>query len=127
MFGLQSKVNEQSGVERETTYMPAVDVTENENGYTIYADVPGVDKNSAEVTYEDGIVTLKAHSNQKSESQVDAKRIHREFRYAAYERAFKVGDDVDTEAITAEIANGELKVFLPRKASAKRTISISAK
>lgn len=132
MFGLQKKANEEAAAtdtaatHNGVTYVPAVDVTENEIGYMIFADVPGADKDSVDVTYEDGVVTLKASAT--SAKQVEgAQAIHREFRLAGYERAFRVGDDVDVEKINAEIANGVLKVSLPRKASTKKVISVSAK
>lgn len=137
MFGLDKKTTveqnrsaEQNTSAAQRTYLPAVDVAETETGYTIYADVPGATKDSVDVTYENGVVTLKA----RAEAEVDAstgsatesgrKVIHREFRRASYERSFRVGDDVDVEAIGAEIAQGVLKVTLPRKASAKKTISV---
>lgn len=126
MFGLQKKTEEQAPKASEFTYLPAVDVAETESGYTILADVPGANKDGVQVTYEDGIVMLKAQGSSRSET-ANAQVIHREFRLAGYERSFRVGDDVDTDGISAEIANGVLKVVLPRKASAKKTISVVAK
>ena len=132
MFGLQKKTVENeadkhsAAIQNSVTYVPAVDVTETEAGYTIFADVPGADKDSVDVTYEDGVVTLKANSSAAKEADA-AQTIHREFRLAGYERAFRVGEDVDVEKINAEIANGVLKVSLPRKASTRKTISVSAK
>lgn len=126
MFGLQKKTDEKSPVANEVTYLPAVDVAETENGYTILADVPGAQKDSVQVTYEEGVVTLKAQGTTRSEG-ANAQMIHREFRAAAYERSFRVGDDVDAEKISAEISNGVLKVSLPKRASNKKTIAVSVK
>lgn len=128
MFGLAKK-KEEAAVEKttnaaEVTYIPAVDITEGEAGYTIFADVPGANKDSVSVTFEDGVVTLKAQSVAEA---VNSDLIRREFRFANYERAFRVGDDVDTDKISAEIANGVLQVTLPRKASAKKTIPVLVK
>ncbi len=128
MFGLQKQqapeAQAEKTAERSATYLPAVDVTEDESGYTIYADMPGASKDTVNVSYEDGVVTLSATS---ARSNADAKAIHREFKLASYERAFKVGEDVNVEAIGAEISNGVLKVTLPRKASVKKTITVAAK
>lgn len=126
MFGLKSKTAETSDAQ-SVTYLPAVDIAETEAGYTIYADVPGANRDSVNVTFENGVVTLKANGATAAETKKEG-LIHREFRRASYERAFRAGIDVDAEAISAEIANGVLKVTLPRKASAaKKTISVSAK
>lgn len=127
MFGLKNKTAESREVANEVADFPAVDITETEAGYTIYADVPGANRDSVNVTFENGVVTLKASAAAAGE-QKSENLIHREFRRATYERAFRAGNDVDAEAISAEIANGVLKVTLPRKASAaKKTISVSAK
>lgn len=126
MFGLQKKNEEKTAVANGVTYLPAVDIAETEAGYTIYADVPGANKDNVDVTFENGVVTLKASAASASEQNRDG-IIHREFRRASYERAFRIGDDVDAEAISAEIANGVLQVKLPRKASARKTIAVSAK
>lgn len=126
MFGLQKKTEEKAAVANGVTYLPAVDIAETEAGYTIYADVPGANKDNVDVTFENGVVTLKASAAASSEQNHDG-IIHREFRRASYERAFRVGDDVDADAISAEIANGVLQVNLPRKASARKTIAVSAK
>lgn len=123
MFGLQKKTEEKAPTASEFTYLPAVDVAETEAGYVIHADVPGVNKDSVQVTYEDGIITLKAQGSSRGET-ANAQFIHREFRLAGYERSFRVGEDVDSDSISAELANGVLKVLLPRKASARKTISI---
>lgn len=129
MFGLTKKQEETAQVEKTTaatdvTYVPAVDITEGEAGFTIFADVPGANKDSVSVTFEDGVVTLKAQSAAEA---VSSDLIRREFRFANYERAFRVSDDVDADKISAEIANGVLQVTLPRKASTKKTIPVSVK
>lgn len=129
MFGLTKKQEETAQVEKtavgaDVTYVPAVDITEGAAGYTIFADVPGANKDSVSVTFEDGVVTLSAQSAAEA---VSSDLIRREFRFANYERAFRVSDDVDAEKISAEIANGVLQVILPRKASATKTIPVSVK
>src|SRR5689334_9604594 len=99
MFRLQRKTAEEtSSARNETTYLPAVDVAESEAGYAIYADVPGANKDSVSVTYENGIVTL--HAKPAASEETKLQTIHREFRLSAgYERAFRVGNDVDAEQI----------------------------
>lgn len=129
MFGITKKQEETNQAERApastgVTYVPAVDITEGEAGYTIFADVPGANKDSVSVTYEDGVVNIKAQS---AITAGEAEYIRREFRLANYERAFRVSDDVDAEKISAEISNGVLQVTLPRKASAKKNIAVTVK
>jgi HSP20 family molecular chaperone IbpA len=127
MFGLTKKNQETNQLQKnvaEATLVPAVDITIGEAGYTIFADVPGANKDSVSVTFDDGVVTLRAQSAAES---INAEFVHREFRFANYEGSFRVGDDVDVDNISAEIANGVLQITLPRKASAKKTIPVSVK
>lgn len=128
MFGLEKKTAPTNEEVRNTTVLtPAVDIVETEQGYTIAADVPGMDRENVDVFFENGVVTLKASRNSNKEEKV-GEAIHREFRHTSYERSFRVSDDVDGEKISAEIANGVLRVNLPRKASsAKKTIAVTSK
>ncbi|MBV6493339.1 MAG: hypothetical protein LDLANPLL_01355 [Turneriella sp.] len=127
MFGLQKKSTPEAEEQTTAVLTPAVDITETEAGYTIIADVPGMDKENVDVSFENGVVTLKASRESNTEVKV-GETIHREFKHASYERAFRVGDDIDSEKISAEITNGVLRVTLPRKASStKRTIAVNAK
>lgn len=128
MFGLHKTATAQENqAPTRSAYLPAVDVAETESGYTIFADLPGATKDSVDVTLENGVVTLKARAESEASSSTadkTAKVLHREFRRVSYERSFRVGDDVDADQIGAEIENGVLKVTLPRKVAAKKTISV---
>ncbi len=129
MFGLtkdteKTTQGENRAAENQVTYIPAVDITENEQGYTLWVDVPGANKESVEVTFEDNVVTLKANAIQQTPAK---ESLRREFRLVNYERSFRVKDGIDSENITAEIADGVLKVTLPLKAKVKKSVAISVK
>ncbi len=50
--------------------------------------------------------------------------------YGAFERSFRLPDDVDADKISADFQSGVLKLTLPRKAGAKakqRKVAIKAK
>ena len=53
------------------TGMPAVDVTETENGYEVVAELPGVDEKNIEVKVANGILTI---SGQKREEKEETKK-----------------------------------------------------
>ncbi|MCX7632487.1 MAG: Hsp20/alpha crystallin family protein [Turneriella sp.] len=126
MFGLARRKDTTTTPEKtaEVTYVPAVDITEGEAGYTIFADVPGADKDSVSVTYNDGVLEIKAESKVKA---AEENLVHQEFRYANYERSFRVKADVDPEKISAEYANGVLQITLPRKTVSKKIIPVTTK
>jgi HSP20 family protein len=92
-----------------TVVHPLVDVFENEGGFLLIADLPGVTKDALEIT---------ANSNQLE--------ILAETDSLEYRRSFALGDDVDLEAVEAKLENGELRIQLPKRPEARvRKISVA--
>ena len=54
--------------ETETTYVPDVDISENNECIRLVADMPGVDQKSVDVTVENNVLTVEGHA------QVEAPR-----------------------------------------------------
>lgn len=92
-----------------------VDILEGEEEYLVFADVPGVKKEHINIEYADG--ELRLHAKREVAEH--------EAWPAEYRRAFRVGQDIDVERISAELNDGVLSVHLPKMESAKpRRISI---
>ena len=108
--------------------VPAVNISENENGYAVELAVPGMKKEDFKLAVENNILSIS--SEKKEESKQENERYTRkEFSYSSFSRSFTMPEHVDTEAISAEYTNGVLKLTLPKKDEAKkkavREISIS--
>jgi len=101
---------------------PRVDVLENEAEYLVIADVPGVTKDGVDVQFRDGELRLEARRTVLDPGPA----LLEESRSADYRRAFAMPDGVDADKIEAELANGVLKVHLP-KAAAKRARRIDVR
>lgn len=98
---------------RVRAFSPPVDIFETQDAITVQIDVPGVSKDD---------VTLRL---EKNELDVVAARREALHGPVEYRRTFTIPQDVDGEAIVADLAKGVLTLTLPRKASAKpRTIQI---
>ena len=67
----------------------AVDVREDENGYSIEANLPGVDKETMEVTFEDGVLTISAEGRSDEERR-DGDFHIRERRTGRFSRSFRL-------------------------------------
>lgn len=99
--------------QRVRAFSPPVDVFETQDAITVQIDVPGVNKDD---------VTLRL---EKNELDVVAARREALHGPVEYRRTFTIPQDVDGDAIEADLAKGVLTLTLPRKASAKpRTIQI---
>jgi HSP20 family protein len=104
---------------------PAVDIIENEHGYEIEADLPGISENDVEAKVEDRVLIIQS-TEKKQENEADSARyLIRERRSRAFSRSFVVPKDADVTAIEASFKNGVLRLFLPKLPEAKpRSIEI---
>jgi HSP20 family protein len=99
-----------------STWMPAVDIKEEEQRFIIYVDVPGTDPKEVEVFMENGVLTIKGE--RKAESQQDSHNYKRVERvYGSFYRRFSLPDTADADGISATGKNGVLEITIPKKAT----------
>lgn len=98
-------------------YKPRVDIVERENEIVLYADMPGVDEKSVDITVEKSELTIKGKADDTH--YVTGKLIHREYGVGDYERVFTLSDRIDREGIKATVKNGVLTLVLPKAEEAK--------
>jgi len=108
---------------------PKVDIKEDETGFEITAEMPGVKKENVQVHVEEGVLTIEA-SNQSEDVEKDestGKVIRRERHSGRYVRSFTIGKDIHEEDIKANLEHGILTLSLPKKKepeATKRKISV---
>ena len=103
-----------------------VDVSENEKGYVVHAEIPGVKKEDIHVTIEGNQVSISAEVKRESEKK-DGERLLRSERYygSAY-RGFVLPAEIDEGASEAKYDNGVLELKLAKKAAVTgRKLAIS--
>ena len=95
-----------------------VDVTENENAYTVHAEIPGVKKEDISISIDGDQVAISAEVKAEKEAK-DGERVLRSERYyGKVYRAFQLGQPVDDNAAVAKYNDGILELTLPKKAAA---------
>jgi HSP20 family protein len=102
-----------------------VDVTENEKGYVVHAEIPGVSKDQIQVAVEGNQVTIAAEVKRNNETK-DGERLLRTERYygAAY-RSFTLPSELDESNSEAKYDNGVLELKLAKKpALAARKLTV---
>ncbi len=102
-------------------WRPAVDIKEDENQYTILADIPGVDPKDIDVTMEDGVLSIKGvRDDEQVEDSKGFRRVERSS--GSFYRRFSLPDTADANKIEAISKNGVLKLILPKheKVQAKK-------
>jgi len=110
----------------QTPSMPAfnVDISEDETGFHIDAELPGIAKEEIALNVEDDVLTIKAERKPASEENKKGYlRIER--TYGSLSRKFNLGETIDQENINAGFDNGILHVTLPKAQMTKKTKQIS--
>jgi HSP20 family protein len=107
---------------KETELQMKIDVKEDDKGFTVKADIPGVNKEDIQVDIDDDQVSLRAETKKEKEEKKDEKLVYSERSYGMVSRSFTLPADVDAKAAKAEYKDGVLTLNLPKKSngSAKR-------
>lgn len=121
--------HEVSKVERQAadmpSMMPRVDVFEDASGITLLADLPGVPKDKLGLRVEGN--TLQIEGEVAPETPENMEAVYAEVRLPRYSRAFTLSTELDTDKIDAELANGVLKLRIPKHSFAQpRRIEIKS-
>ena len=96
-------------------WSPEVDISEDDHGYLIKADLPEMKKEDVKVTVDHGILSVSGE--RKSEKEDQKRKFHRiERAFGNFRRSFTLPEDADSTKVTAEFRDGVLKVHLPTTA-----------
>jgi HSP20 family protein len=93
-----------------------LDVKENDNAYTVHADIPGVKKEDIHVTVEGNMVSISAEKKTEKEEKEGDKVLRSERFVGKVSRSFSLGSDVDESKAQARYNDGVLELTLPKKA-----------
>lgn len=104
--------------EAERYLVPAVDIYETDDGLTLVADMPGVDRDDVDIQVDNNVLTIEGKITHPERPNPT----YEEFDLLSYFRQFSLSSELDTDRIEAELRNGVLTVSLPRspKASPKQ-------
>src|SRR4029077_15037473 len=98
-------------------WSPEVDISEDDHGYLLKADLPEMKKDEVRVTVEDGILCVSGE--RKSEKEDHKRKFHRiERSVGKFRRSFTLPENTDSTKVTADFRDGVLKVHLPTTAIA---------
>ena len=100
------------------SFVPAVDVYEDEKKVLLKLEVPGIEEKDLDVRVEDHTLTVKGERKfEKEEKEENFHRIER--RYGSFYRAFTLPTTVSTENVAASYNAGVLKLELKKKPEAQ--------
>lgn len=97
--------------------VPPVDIYEDEDQVTLFADLPGVAKENLSLQIDKDTLQIYGKvSKSDGENRAD---FYTEFPAKDFYRAFTIGEEIDRDKITASMSNGVLKLTLPKAEQAK--------
>src|SRR5437016_10865258 len=100
------------------TFVPPVDVYEDEHNLVVKLEIPGVNEDDLDVQVENNTLTVKGERKfEKEEKEENFHRIER--RYGSFLRTFRLPNTIDTDKVEAHYDNGILKIALAKRAEAK--------
>jgi len=98
-------------------YRPNVDIIESQDELTVLADLPGVRAGDVDIHFERGTLTLHGQVRPRQDENTDF--LLREYGVGDFYRTFEVSESIDANRIHAELADGVLKLHLPKVEAAK--------
>lgn len=96
----------------DATLTPPVDVIEDANGITLYADLPGVPRDKLNLQVESDTLTIEAESDLSVPEGLTSS--HTEVGLARFRRVFTLSKELDTERVSAELTQGVLTLRIPK-------------
>ncbi|WP_298609542.1 Hsp20/alpha crystallin family protein [uncultured Thiothrix sp.] len=94
------------------TLRPLVTIVEEDSGFTLTAELPGVPKENVQVHVENNVLTLEGEIRLSIPEQMES--THAEVSTAKYKRAFTLSRELDSTKIEASQRDGVLTLHIPK-------------
>ena len=102
---------------------PTASVVEENDGYTLRVEMPGVNKEGLEISMENNELSI---IGRRSLPTLDGALLHREIRRENFRRIFELDPSIDTDKISAKMDQGILTLRLPKAEHVKpRKITVA--
>jgi len=106
---------------------PAVDVIENQDGFRVFVDLPGVERKDLELSLAGNVLSLKGEKREEKGAQ-GGNLFRKETWSGCFRRTISLPDSVDPDKVKAELKDGVLSVEVGKKEALKpRLVAVEAK
>lgn len=102
-----------------------IDVKEQDNGYLVHAEIPGVKKEDIHVAIDGAVVSISAERRDEKDVREGERVLRTERYFGKVSRSFQLAQEIDEAQVVAKYTDGVLELTLPKKAAAQaRRITI---
>jgi HSP20 family protein len=102
------------GARPDGTVMP-LSLWQDEDHFYVEADLPGLTEQDFEVTVHNGVLSIRGERKADEGRQY----LYNGRTWGRFERAISLPEQVDTEAVQAELSQGVLRITLPKSPETK--------
>jgi HSP20 family molecular chaperone IbpA len=122
--GLKGGQAEQALAAQSTTLLPPVDIFEDESGFTLIADLPGVSKEQLGVRVTGDSLVIEGTASVPVTANMEL--VYGEVQTPQYRRSFTLSRELDPGKIEARLNHGVLRLRIPKAEEARpRRIEVS--
>ena len=118
--------NTDAGNTRTAALRPLANILEHEHGVTLLVEMQGVSKERLQLQCDGKSLVVAGDIEIDMPKEMDS--LYADLRTTRYQREFSLsGEQLDTEAVTASLDNGLLKVEIPKRVELRpRRIEVTA-
>jgi HSP20 family protein len=108
-----------------TSWLPAMDVVERTDSFTVTLDVPGVSHDAIDITFDQGALTIRGNRTAPEYREEDKIYVS-ERTPGEFERVVRLPETIDADRIQASFDNGVVTIHVPKAEAARaRKIAVS--
>jgi HSP20 family protein len=101
--------------------VPRLDVTEDDKGFRVSVELPGMSDKDVAVTVDERVLTVRGEKKEEKEKK-DKDVFRRERAYGSFLRSIELPSDVDSSKIEAKFKDGVLTIDLPKTKQAQERV-----
>jgi HSP20 family protein len=109
-------------------WVPAMDVAERRDAYVVQAELPGLNRDQVDISFEKNVLTIRGTKPASFDANAEGElRIFAAERVSgSFERSVRLPEFVDADRITASFSNGLLTITVPKAQAAQpRKIAVT--
>lgn len=107
-----------------SSFVPRVDIVENEKGYALHIAAPGMNKEDFKIDLNENFLTISGERKfAKEQNENNFRSI--ETQYGTFSRSFALPEHADAAKISAQYNNGILEIVVPK--DEKKTLKAQIK
>jgi HSP20 family protein len=110
-----------SALPQALSWVPPVEIRENDDELTISAELAGVDADAVSITIDDDVLTISGVKRDERRDTEDTSQYYLvERTYGEFSRSFTLPSTVDPDSVQAEFDNGVLNIHLKKRDTARQ-------